>query len=422
MSLVTVIVGAQWGDEGKGKWVDILAQSKHAIARYQGGNNAGHTLYIDGKKIVLHQIPSGIFHAEQICALLAGVVVNPAELVLEIEKIKTFGAHVNPSRLWLSARAHVITPWHIELDRRREQDSKNPIGTTKRGIGPTYSAKAARTGIRIGEYVDKDRRKHWISEMAAHDHAFASHFAEHRETWERFESAATELAPFVCDAEHQIRQMLKEGRKVLLEGAQGALLDIDHGTYPYVTSSNTAAGGAVASLGFNPHLVDQIIGVAKAYATRVGEGPFPTELHDEVGQHIAHVGKEFGATTGRARRCGWLDIVALRYAVEASGCHALILNKMDILNDLDTIKYCVAYQHPKLGKLTTFPWDAKILADCTPVYESVPGWKSELPDHDAAHALPQAAKAYIKRVEELVGVPVSMVGTGVARQHAIFIK
>ena len=422
MSLVTIIVGAQWGDEGKGKWVDILAQSKHAIARYQGGNNAGHTLYIDGKKIVLHQIPSGIFHPEQICALLAGVVVNPAELVLEIEKIKSFGVLVNPSRLWLSARSHVITPWHIELDRRRENDSKNPIGTTKRGIGPTYSSKASRTGLRVGEFVDKDRRKHWISEMAALDSGFASHFAEHRETWERFEAAAAELVDFVTDAEHRLRQMLKEGRKILLEGAQGALLDIDHGTYPYVTSSNTAAGGALASLGFNPHHVKEIIGVAKAYATRVGEGPFPTELHDEVGQLIAHVGKEFGATTGRARRCGWLDIVALRYAVEASGCHTLILNKMDILNGLDTIKYAVAYQHPTLGKITIFPWDAKVLAACTPVYESIPGWKCELPDYDAEDALPPAAKAYINRVAELVGVSVSMVGTGVARQHAIFLK
>ncbi len=417
MTQVTILVGAQWGDEGKGKWIDILAANTDVVARYQGGNNAGHTLYVDGEKVVLHQIPSGIFH-NRFCALTSGVVVNPPELVKEMDKVAA-RVTFTPEMLWISARASVITPWHIHIDGQREASASNPIGTTKKGIGPTYADKINRTGLRVGEFIDEKRLTEWMNGMRE-DPAFAAHVKEHTVLWQEFKAAAARLRPFVCDAELRIRQALRSGKKALMEGAQGALLDINHGTYPYVTSSNTAAGGAFTGVGFAPHQVKDIVGVAKAYVTRVGGGPMPTELKDDIGALIAKRGNEFGATTGRPRRCGWLDGVALKYAVEMNGFNAVILNKIDILTGLKEIKMAVAYHHPTLGRLTDFPWDTQVLAACTPEYVSFPGWEEDMPTSGRVADLPPAALHYIRAVEEYIGCPVTMVGTGVGRQDALF--
>lgn len=418
MGNVTILVGAQWGDEGKGKWVDILAKNADIVARYQGGNNAGHTLYIDGKKVVLHQIPSGIFQGKQ-CAINAGVVCNPTQLIEEINKISTV-ATVSPKDLWLSARCHVISPWHIHLDAKREKDSGGLIGTTKKGIGPTYEAKAARTGLRLGEYVDTKLRNKWIADMKESDSQFAEFYEANKDEWTTFHESAEHLAPYVCQAEEMLRKAIYEGKEVIIEGAQGALLDINHGTYPFVTSSSTISGGALASIGFSPKRIKAIYGIAKAYLTRVGSGPFPTELHDENGVALAEKGHEFGATTGRPRRCGWLDLVALRYATEVNGFSEIILNKMDILSGFDEIKIATAYHHPKLGHIELFPWNNDIIAECTPVYETLKGWSEDISEMKSMSELPQAAKDYIRRIEEVVGCPVTMVGNGVNRTDAIF--
>jgi adenylosuccinate synthase len=386
------------------------------VVRYQGGNNAGHTLYVDGQKIVLHQIPSGIFHAGQQCALTAGVVVNPAQMVAEIEKVSRLVA-VNPERLWLSVRAHVISPWHIHRDSHSEASEERPIGTTRRGIGPTYADKAARIGLRLGEFVDDARRLAWCEGMRRRILGFQAFEETERDSWSAFHAAAPLLRTFVCDAEARLRRAIYDGRPVLLEGAQGGLLDIDHGTYPYVTSSATAAGGALASLGFSPKRIGAVLGVAKAYVTRVGEGPMPTELKDTVGAHLAHQGKEFGATTGRPRRCGWLDAVALRYSCEMNGFDGIILNKMDILNGLSELKIATSYQHPRLGQLTEFPWDPEVLRECVPQYLTLPGWAGEIPQEGNFADLPHEAQDYVRAVEAAVIGRVTMIGTGVSRNH-----
>ncbi len=408
------MIGAQWGDEGKGKWVDILAESADFVVRFQGGNNAGHTLFIDGVKTVLHQIPSGILRQRQRCALSAGVVVNPVALVDEMRAIES-KADVRPERLMISARAHVITPWSIHCDGLSEEQRQQPIGTTKRGIGPTYAMKAARSGLRLGHYINKEARTAWSKERCNDTPGFEQHYLNHRDQWQGFEDSAEIIAPYVCDAEHELRIAIAAGQTILLEGAQGALLDIDHGTYPFVTSSSTAAGGALASLGFAPQRIGSIYGVSKAYVTRVGSGPFPTELSDDVAKHMSSKGKEFGATTGRPRRCGWLDAVALRYAVSVNGLSGVILNKLDILSGLAEVKIATAYQHPSLGRIAHFPWDATILSECTPVYQSFPGWSEELPTRGKISDLPAAAQHFITAVEESIGTPITMVGTGVNR-------
>ena len=418
-SKVTIVVGAQWGDEGKGKWVDIFAETADVVARYQGGNNAGHTIFIEGTKYVLHQIPSGIFRKNQICALASGVVVNPSELVKEMEKVKAT-AQVTPDRLWLSARAHVITPWHVYLDGKKENAAKEAIGTTKRGIGPTYSEKAARTGIRMGHYVDQHARGQWLEQMNASEDGFAAFFKTSQPQWEEFFGAAAALAPFVCDAESRLRAAIKAGKNLLLEGAQGTLLDLDHGTYPFVTSSSTAAAGACTSLGMSPKNITDIYGIAKAYATRVGAGPFPTELFDDAGKHMATLGKEFGATTGRPRRCGWFDAVAMRYAIDINGFDGIILNKMDILTGLKELKIAVAYSHPELGTIKELPWDAAILNACKPIYETYPGWSEQISASGKMDDLPANARAYVDAVEKACGAKVTMVGTGPNRHEALY--
>lgn len=418
-SRVTVLVGAQWGDEGKGKWIDVLAEKADLVVRFQGGNNAGHTLYIKGVKTVLHQLPSGIFHASQKSALTAGVVVNPSELVAEMEKVAD-RADLTPDRLWMSGRAHVITPWNIHLDEQREASTKSPIGTTRRGIGPTYAEKAARSGLRLGHYAQPSSLKAWIARMAEQNEAFRIHLDDKREAWDKFAGAAAKLAPFVCDAEAKVRRMAQSGAKILLEGAQGTLLDIDHGTYPYVTSSSTGVGGAVAGIGLSPKLITDVIGIAKGYVTRVGEGPFPTELKDDVGQMIAKKGNEFGATTGRPRRVGWMDAVALRYVVDVNGLDGIVLNKLDILTGFNEVKIAVAYKHPELGILQELPWDTVELTRCEPIYETYPGWMDEIPSTGRIDDLPANAKAFVAAVERHGNTTVLMVGTGPHREDALY--
>ena len=419
MSNVTVLVGAQWGDEGKGKWIDILSENADIIVRYQGGNNAGHTLYVAGEKIVLHQIPSGIFQQDKICALSSGVVINPSELVKEIEKVSKL-VSVSSQRLWLSPRAHMITPWHIYLDSKKEGEVDQPIGTTKRGIGPTYAEKANRSGLRLGDFVQDDRRSRWIEQMKSYASGFANHYEQNQELWTAFNEAASMLSVYVCDAEAQIRSAIERDKHILLEGAQGALLDINHGTYPYVTSSSTASAGALASIGFSPRAISKVIGVAKAYTTRVGEGPFPTEDKGANGKLLAEKGHEFGATTGRPRRCGWLDCVALKYSIDINGIDEVILNKMDILSGFDNLYVAKAYQHPTLGIIEYFPWDEQILSQCQPVYETLQGWSENLPPSGRIQDLPDAAKSYIRCIEAMIGKPIRMVGTGVNRNNALY--
>lgn len=430
----TILIGAQWGDEGKGKWVDILGRTADFSIRFQGGNNAGHTLYIDGKKVVLHQIPSGIFHQNNISVLSCGVVINPTELVKEMALAREI-TDINPDKIWISGRSHVITPWHIYTDGKNEESLENPIGTTKRGIGPTYSDKASRVGMRMKDYVNPNSRKTWIATLAKNNADFAKHLGQNTILWQEFESAAETLKDYICDAEGRLRLAAARGKKLLLEGAQGTLLDINHGTYPYVTSSNTTAGGAIANLGLSHRAIDQVLGIAKAYVTRVGGGPFPSELNDAIGEQLCEKGREYGATTGRKRRCGWFDAVAMRYAVDVNGLDGIYLNKMDILAGFSEVKICVSYQHPTLGCLTEFPTDLNLLAEVTPNYEVLEGWNESdiqkltgsLDGSDKQHEsltkfvpmtyidLPLTAQKFIRRIEQLIAVPVLRVGIGPGR-------
>ena len=426
MSHVSIVVGAQWGDEGKGKWVDVLAENADIVARYQGGNNAGHTIWIGGVKYVLHQIPSGVFQKGLISAMAAGVVIHPAGLVSEIQKMTAAAkagtgvqVKISPENLWISARAHVITPWHIYLDGARESRSSTPIGTTKRGIGPTYSEKAGRTGLRMGHYVNERTRLSWIKDMSESEPAFKEHCLANKATWDEFHEAASQIAPFVCDVEARLRKAINNDKRLLLEGAQGTLLDLDHGTYPFVTSSSTAAAGACSSIGLSPKSVTKVYGIAKAYVTRVGSGPFPTELHDNIGQEIAKKGNEFGATTGRPRRCGWFDAVAFRYSAAVNGFDGVIINKMDILSGFEELKICVKYKHPDLGELDEFPWDAEILAQCQPVYISLPGWRDDIPRSGMITDLPKNAQSYLSALEEHTGTKIMWVGTGPGREDML---
>jgi adenylosuccinate synthase len=413
MSKVNIVIGSQWGDEGKGKWIDVLAKDADLVVRYQGGNNAGHTIFVDGEKVVLHQLPSGVFHGK-VSSLAAGVVIDPLGLLQEIEDTSK-RVPVGAENLWISGRAHIITPWHVHRDSQQETETTNPIGTTRRGIGPTYSDKAARFGLRLGHFVRDRQRQNWFDAMAADPERgdeFLAHRKEHQNKWEEFERAASRLLPYCCDAETRIRKWVREGQRVLLEGAQGVLLDLDHGTYPFVTSSSTGAGGALQSIGLPPKCVNKVIGIAKAYVTRVGTGPMPTELTDDVGKHLADKGSEFGATTGRPRRCGWLDAVALRYAVSANGMDAIMLNKMDILSGLPEIKMCVAYKHPEFGEINNMPWDSQVLEECEPVYETFAGFNERLKPNSSLTDLPSSVRTYVAAIEAAIGTNVAMIGIG----------
>lgn len=414
LKTVTIIVGAQWGDEGKGKWIDILAPNADVVCRFQGGNNAGHTLYVKGEKVVLHQIPSGIFHPDQVAMIGAGVVVNPVQLLQELDKVKD-KVTLQPENFWISEKAHCITPWHVYLDTKSEENTKKPIGTTKRGIGPTYADKINRIGLKVHEFVSEGGFSRWLNERLELQE-FRAHYEENRSEWNDFAESAKVITPFVRNAEEQLRKRLRSGSRVLIEGAQGTLLDINHGTYPYVTSSSTIAGGAIANLGIGPTCVDKVIGIAKAYTTRVGEGPFPTELHDDVGATIGKKGHEFGATTSRPRRCGWFDAVAMRYACQVNGFESVYLNKMDVLSGFAELKIAISYSHPTLGELDELPSDPDVLIACTPNYISVPGWQENLEDCKTYADLPANAKAYVTKIESLIHTRVGAVGNGPGRE------
>ncbi|MEQ1729301.1 MAG: adenylosuccinate synthase [Vicinamibacterales bacterium] len=413
------VLGAQWGDEGKGKIVDLLTPRFDIVARYQGGHNAGHTVYVNGTKFVLRLIPSGILHPGVACIIGNGVVVDPTALFAEVDELARNGISVE-GRLFVSDKAHVILPYHRDLDLLSEaRRGERKIGTTSRGIGPAYEDKIARRGIRVGDLADPKGL-----EQSVRDNVSARNRLVHDTTmeWETVLAQITEigtrLAPMVRDASLMLAEAFAAGKSVLFEGAQGTLLDIDHGTYPYVTSSNASIGGVCTGLGVGPRAIGGVMGVVKAYATRVGEGPMPSELHDEMGKRLRDSGNEYGAVTGRPRRCGWYDAVAMRYAARINGLDVLALTKMDVLDGLDEINICTSYRCGD-RTITEFPSDSNLLAACEPVYESIAGWTEPTKGVRRFDDLPENAKRYIKRLEEVTGVPTALVSTGSERYDTI---
>lgn len=417
-----VLIGAQWGDEGKGKITDFLAQKADVVVRYQGGNNAGHTVVVEGKEFKLHLIPSGILYPGTICVIGNGVVIDPEVLLKELAYLKAEG--IETSNLRISDRAHIIMPYHCKLDEvEEERKGPNKIGTTKRGIGPAYMDKYARVGIRVSDLLDKEAFGEKLARNLKEknnllEKVYGAEGFDFDELSEKYLAYAEQMRPFIADTSLIINTAVKEGKKVLFEGAQGTLLDIDHGTYPFVTSSHPISGGACVGAGIGPTRISNVIGVAKAYTTRVGEGPFPTELADEVGEAIRTAGHEFGTTTGRPRRCGWLDIVVLRYAERMSGIDAFAVTKLDVLDDVDTIKICTDYEY-RGEKLTEFPAELKVLAECKPNYIEMPGWKQDITGVRNYEDLPENAKAFLAKVEEITGVKIAIVAVGPGREQTI---
>lgn len=421
-----VVLGTQWGDEGKGKIVDLLTEQASVVARFQGGHNAGHTLVIDGKKTVLHLIPSGILREGKLCMIGNGVVLSPEALLKEIATLEANGVPVR-ERLRLSPACPLILPCHVALDQARElARGVNKIGTTGRGIGPAYEDKVARRGLRLGDMLDAERFAAKLKEVLEyHNFALTQYYkvdpVDYQATLDASLAMAEELRPMVADVTGMLHDYRRNGDNILFEGAQGSLLDIDHGTYPFVTSSNTTAGGAATGSGFGPLYLDYILGITKAYTTRVGSGPFPTELDCEVGAHLAKVGHEVGATTGRARRCGWFDAVALKHSIQVNSVSGICLTKLDVLDGLETIKVCVAYRDAA-GNAVPTPYDSEGFAAVVPVYEELPGWSESTVGARSMDALPAAARAYIARLEELVGAPIDIVSTGPDRNETIVLR
>jgi adenylosuccinate synthase len=424
---VVVVVGAQWGDEGKGKVVDLLTEQAHIVARWGGGANAGHTIVVDGQRYVTHLIPSGVVRPGTTCVLGDGMVVDPKTLVDEIEVFRGHGLLARDSDLIVSGRAHVTLPHHRDLDRLRES-RPGAIGTTQRGIGPTYESKASRTGVRVEDLLRPERlRRNLERNLAYVAPALAKHGAPAPDLEVLLKEClgyAEVLRPFVGDSSRFLHEQIRAGKNVLFEGAHGVLLDLDHGTYPFVTSSSTTAGGACAGCGIGPTAIDTVVGIVKAYTTRVGNGPFPTELCDQTGDRLRNVGHEFGSTTGRPRRCGWLDIPGLRLTLRLSGIETIAVTKLDVLDGLDQIKVCVAY---RLGGriLDEMPLDPDDLLACEPVYETLPGWPvraaSSAPAGKVAD-LPPAARSYLARITDLLAVPTSFVSWGPARSETILLR
>ena len=422
-----IIVGAQWGDEGKGKVVDIYTEYADLVVRYQGGNNAGHTIVVNESKFVLHLIPSGVLHKGKRCVIGNGVVIDPKALLEEIDMLKGQGFLKDSSQLLISDRAHVIMPWHCKIDVARENlRGKGKIGTTGRGIGPCYEDKYARVGIRIADLVNEkvfvERLKGNLEDKNRYLVDFLGDSAcDYNEILEEYSKYAKRIAPFVADTSLLVNDAVSEGKSALFEGAQGSMLDIDHGTYPFVTSSNTIAGGACSGIGVGPTCIDEVIGITKAYTTRVGSGPFPTELDCEIGEGLRQKGGEFGATTGRTRRCGWFDAVVVRDAVRRNGLTGMALTKLDVLTGMDKIKVCIAYEID--GKrVDTLPASLHEVEKIVPVYEELDGWEDALEEIRSFDALPENAKRYVKRLEELVGVESVLVSVGPKRRETIIVK
>jgi adenylosuccinate synthase len=419
----TVIVGAQWGDEGKGKIVDLLAQHSDFVCRYQGGPNAGHTIVCDGETFKLHHVPSGILSDGKICVVGAGCVIDPGLLVEEIDELERRG--VTTAGLRVSGNAHLIMPWHVAIDSASERRlGKLQIGTTRRGIGPAYADKAARLGIRVQDILDpKILRQKFETALAEKNivlerlHDAAPLQVE--ELAERMESCAQRLRPYVADTSLLVDQALREGRRVLLEGAQGTLLDLDHGTYPFVTSSNPIAGAAATGTGIGPTRIDSVVGVAKAYVTRVGEGPFPTEIEGPDQERVRELGGEYGTTTGRERRCGWLDLVGLRFAVRVNGLTSLALTKLDVLSSFGELPVCTRYRLADGTETEEIPAHQTDFHHARPVYETLTGWNEPLDSVEHLEELPEAARRYVEYVERAVDVEVTMIGTGADRERVL---
>ena len=418
-----VIIGTQWGDEGKGKIVDLLTDRASAVVRFQGGHNAGHTLVIEGKQTVLHLIPSGILRVGVRCLIGNGVVLSPSALLEEIETLEAGGIPAR-ERLGISESCPLILPYHIALDQARElARGKKAIGTTGRGIGPAYEDKVSRRGIRLGELLDPPHFRERLREvMEYHNFALKHYFkadpVDYEKVLDEALSQGEQITPMVEDVPGTLHRLRAEGKSVMFEGAQGALLDIDHGTYPYVTSSTTTAGGAASGSGVGPRALDYVLGIVKAYTTRVGAGPFPTELFDDEGQYLGEKGHEFGATTGRQRRCGWLDIVALRRSLEINSVTGICITKLDVLDGMERIKICVAYRLD--GKeITVPPVGADRVAQCEPVYIEMPGWKASTVGAKSFEQLPAAARDYLDKIESLCGVPIDIVSTGPDREETL---
>ncbi|MFU8764301.1 MAG: adenylosuccinate synthase [Haliea sp.] len=426
MSKNVVVLGTQWGDEGKGKIVDLLTDQANAVVRFQGGHNAGHTLVIDGHKTVLHLIPSGILRANVQCLIGNGVVLAPDALLKEIGELEAKGVPVR-ERLKISPSCPLILPYHVALDLAREaRRGVEKIGTTGRGIGPAYEDKAARRGVRLGDLKDPERFATKLREVMDYHNFQLEHYykvapLDYDTVLQDTLTMASELLPMVADVTAILHECRKTDANIMFEGAQGSLLDIDHGTYPYVTSSNTTAGGTATGSGFGPLFLDYVLGITKAYTTRVGSGPFPTELFDATGAHLASRGHEFGATTGRPRRCGWFDAVALRNAVNINSVSGLCLTKLDVLDGLETIQICVGYADSS-GNPVPNPVDSDDYDGLVPVYEEVPGWSESTVGARTLDELPQAARDYIRRIEEVVGAPIDIISTGPDRVETIVLR
>jgi adenylosuccinate synthase len=413
------VLGAQWGDEGKGKIVDMLTPGFSIVARYQGGHNAGHTVYAKGRKFVLRLLPSGILHEGITCVIGNGLVVDPQALFAEIDELAAAGISIG-DRLVISDKAHLILPYHRELDLLSEaRRGERKIGTTSRGIGPAYEDKIARRGVRVGDLANPaslaDAVQHNVD---ARNRLIAESTMDWRQVLDDLARAWARMGPWVTDVSLFLARARAAGRSIMFEGAQGTLLDIDHGTYPYVTSSNATIGGVCTGLGVGPRAIDRVLGVAKAYTTRVGEGPLPTELSGEIGNRLRETGQEFGAVTGRPRRCGWYDAVAVRYACRVNGLDALALTKLDVLDGLPELKVCTSYRCHGTS-LTEMPGDLSQLAACGPVYETLPGWSAPVAGVRRFDDLPREARSYVARLEEVTGVPAAIVSTGSSREDTI---
>lgn len=421
-----VIVGTQWGDEGKGKIVDLLAEYADMVVRFQGGNNAGHTMVVDGEQFISHLVPSGILQ-KKTCLIGNGVVVDPSVLVEELDKLKNKGIDVGPNLLKISEKAHVIMPYHKQIDLARERmKGDQKIGTTGRGIGPCYEDKASRRGIRFVELIDAEVFKETVHAILEEKNFYLKHYLsveplDPESIVDQYQGYAERLAPHVVNISIVMNQAVKAGKQILFEGAQGTHLDIDHGTYPFVTSSNTVSGNACCGAGIGPKEITGVIGIVKAYTTRVGRGPFPTELFDEIGDTIQKKGAEFGATTGRKRRCGWLDTVLLRNAARLNGLTGLVITKLDVLDGLTSLKICTGYEYN--GEiLDDFPAALKTLVACKPVFETLPGWSEDISGIRKLEDLPKNARRYLDRIEELLETPIDIVSVGPGRNETIIVS
>ena len=420
-----VVVGTQWGDEGKGKITDFLSENAEVIARYQGGNNAGHTIQFNNVTYKLHLIPSGIFYKEKISVIGNGMVVDPKALVTELKYLHD--RDITTDNLRISNRAHVILPYHLKIDEvEEERKGANKIGTTKKGIGPAYMDKAARVGIRIADLLDREVFEEKLARNLEEKNRLLERFYETdgfklEDILDEYYEYGQQIKQYVCDTSVVLNDALDEGKRVLFEGAQGVMLDIDQGTYPFVTSSNPVAGGVTIGSGVGPTKIDHVVGVCKAYTSRVGDGPFPTELHDEIGDQIREVGREYGTTTGRPRRVGWFDSVVVRHARRVSGITDLSLNSIDVLTGIETLKICTAYDYN--GELITeYPANLNILKQCKPVYEELPGWTEDITGCKSLDELPANARHYLERVSQLTGIPLSVFSVGPDRSQTNVVR